>query len=511
MPSGRSSGPSQHAQTEYPDRGREDAAARPSLESAHVRRSRELRVKSPDAQTIVCDIDGTGPIEVVATYNRPSNHMALIQRWRCRGGSDIRARHGATTRERTVMCRHHSNTGNRMMNARRARRLLVSLALLIWATLGSAAAAKAQTPRAGSRPTPDGLWTPATDQILQPAERRSDLAGPYAVAQLNRAALGQLLARAPSETSPTRATEPQVVVSLPMPDGTFGRFRVEESPLLGAELAARYPEIRTYAGVGLTDRTATARLDVTPLGFHAMIMAGERLVYVDPYAVGDLVNHVSYERTSRRGPRAPFVDDVIGATDAQRLYNQLPLVNGSVLRTYRVVISTTGEYTTAAGGTANAMSAITTMLNRINGIYRQELSVQLSWVNALIYQDGINDPFTNENIDRLLDENQFVVNGTIGTANYDMAHVLSFADIGGKAQLGSVCVNTGKARGASGSSTPFADVFWVDYVAHEIGHQFGANHTFNTAGNTVASPCGPHRSAAHAYEVGAGKSIMSYA
>ena len=163
---------------------------------------------------------------------------------------------------------------------------------------------------AGAR-SADGLWQVATDQNLPAGQRRADLTGPYAVVQLNRTALDALLALAPNENDLARAAQP-VVVTLPLPDGRFSRFRIEESPILAPELAAAFPDIKTYRGSSLDDPTATARLDITQAGFHAIVLAAGGTVYVDPYAPGDLVNHVSYDKASLQRPDTPFRDFVEG-------------------------------------------------------------------------------------------------------------------------------------------------------------------------------------------------------
>lgn len=385
----------------------------------------------------------------------------------------------------------------------------------IWTVLTVlAATARAQQAIPGGARSADGLWSAASDAQLPAVQRRRDLDGPYAVVQLNRAALDIRLAAAPLEAAVNRAAGPDVIVTLPLPDGRFSRFRVEESPILDPALGARFPEIRTYRGVGLDDPTASARLDVTPAGFHAQIIAAGGTILVDPYADGDLLNHVTFDKASLARPDRPFEDRVVGVgRDLQRVYNELPIANGTTLRTYTLALAATHEYTVAAGGTkGSALARMTTTMNRVNGIYERELAVRMTVLTGpgggtdLIY-DTSADPYTNDDGVAMLTQNQSTVDGVIGSGNYDVGHVFSTGG-GGVAGLGVVCAGGSKARGVTGSSSPAGDAFDVDYVAHELGHQFGGDHTFNSSSGSCG---GGNRSASHAFEVGSGSTIMAYA
>ena len=104
--------------------------------------------------------------------------------------------------------------------------------------------------------------------------------------------------------------------------------------------------------------------------------------------------------------------------------------------------------------------------------------------------------------------NQGVIDAVIGDANYDVGHVFTTAS-GGVAGLGVVGITGQKARGTTGLSSPTGDLFFVDFVAHELGHQYGGSHTFNgTRGN-----CAGNASASqiNRVEPGSGSTLQSYA
>lgn len=121
---------------------------------------------------------------------------------------------------------------------------------------------------------------------------RAGIVAPYAILRFDKAAFDAHLKDAGLETD---RTAPGVVFELPMPDGTFQRFRVKESPTLAPELAAAFPDIRTYAGQGLDDPAATTRFGWTAAGFHAIILTGTSgNVYIDTWASGTTDVYLSY-------------------------------------------------------------------------------------------------------------------------------------------------------------------------------------------------------------------------
>ena len=145
-----------------------------------------------------------------------------------------------------------------------------------------------------------------------------------------------------------------MVFSIPKADGTFARFRVADSPILAPELAAAFPGFGTYTGQGIDDPTATARFGWTDLGFHAIVLSARGTLYVDPYAPGDVEYDVAVNKPDVRRPDNPFICLLPGA-DANRgsdpVINALPISQGATLKTYRLSLAATVEYTAAAGGT----------------------------------------------------------------------------------------------------------------------------------------------------------------
>jgi hypothetical protein len=155
-------------------------------------------------------------------------------------------------------------------------------------------------------------------------------------------------------------------------------------------------------------------------------------------------------------------------------------------------------------------AAIVTSVNRVVGVYEKEVATRMILVannNLVEFLDANTDPFNgNNSAGILINESQTVNDANIGFANYDVGHTFSTGG-GGLAQLNSPC-GPSKARGITGLPTPTGDAFDIDFVAHEIGHQFGGSHTFNGQQGNCS---GGNRSAASAYEPGSGTTIQAYA
>ncbi|MBI1761047.1 MAG: VCBS repeat-containing protein [Acidobacteria bacterium] len=325
--------------------------------------------------------------------------------------------------------------------------------------------------------------------------------------RLNTAALADVLNRAPREFK-EKASE--VILPLPLPDGSFARFRLEESPVLVPEVAAQYPEIKSYRGQALDNPALTMRCDWSPRGFHALLLGSTQSVTIQPAQANDAATYVSYDSTVSElsGICGVTADQQVAGALTSLKQNSPRVSTGNNLRTYRIAIATTQEYTNdpqLGGGTvAGAVASLNTWINAVNVLYERDLAVRLLLVtnNALIFT-AEPDPFTNGNEDAMLDEIVNPLRNVIGAANYDLGHVLGTGG-SGVAGFGVVCSNTGnsKERGASRMQGPVGGGF-TSLLAHEIGHQFGASHTHN------ALNCAG-RTAETAFEAGGGLSLMAY-
>ena len=363
--------------------------------------------------------------------------------------------------------------------------------------------------------SPDAL--PARGAVEAPLPRQ------FRALEVDVDALEELLDRAPAERS-AEAAEP-LMLALPYPDGTNKQFRVEESSILDPALAARFPEIRTFIAQGFDDPTASGRLSLTPLGFHAMLLTASGTVIIDPYRRWEAQHVLSYFKEDARRPdgAAPFqchVTDTAPAPERSFETKVSPspeppggVSTGTQLRTYRLALAGTGEYTTKVcapnpAAVSCGLAAMAVSINRVTGVYEREVAVRLTLIannNLLVYTNGATDPYTNNDGFTMLGQNQANLDTVIGSANYDIGHVFSTG--GGGVAGPSPCIAGFEARGVTGLPNPVGDVFDIDFVAHEMGHQFGAQHTFN--GTTGA--CDGNLSEGSNYEPGSGSTIMAYA
>ncbi len=306
-----------------------------------------------------------------------------------------------------------------------------------------------------------------------------------------------------------------LVITFPTPQGNLERFKVIEAPVMEPELAAKYPNIKSYAGQGIDDPTATIRFSLSDqLGFHGMILSAQRSAYyIDPYSK-DRKRYSVYARESMSigdNNFSCFTDESGRAITSER-NNASGRTNDKKLRKYRLALSCNAEYGNIFSGTtgtdaqkkANILAQMNVTMTRVNGVYERDLAVTMVLVpntDVLIYFGSTStDPWSGE----FNTKTQQVIDAGIGNANYDIGHNFNTSGGGNAGCIGCVCTTGSKGSGMTGSSNPTGDAFDIDYVAHEMGHQFGGYHTqsnsgcISGSGNTEVEP-------------GSGSTVMSYA
>jgi hypothetical protein len=418
--------------------------------------------------------------------------------------------------------------------SRKAKGFVLFLLLLFPLVVGLAGLGKTLLPdtfmrvMAASQKSDYGasLWQDIDEKTIPISGNRTVTPEKYRTLYLDRGGLKQLLGSVPLEQLNGK-TGTGVEIALPMPGGEFAKFLIVESPIMEPGLARQFPEIKTYRGQGIDDPSASMRFTFTPSGFQAMILSSEGTVLIDPYGKNAPDHFISYNMSDL--PKKDeflgcFVEDVKKDLSAQAgVETTSPTPQnfsiGGTLRTFRLAVAATAEYTANNGGTkALALAAITATVCQINAIFERELSVRLILVTnqqTIIYETNP-DPYTDgdfvSNCDspdplmwNMLCQNQRNLDQVIESANYDIGHVFCASNGGGIATLSSVCSFSSKARGASGGGN-------VLVITHEMAHQFGASHTFNGSVAACGSfLSGNQRAQVSAFEPGSGSTIMSYA
>lgn len=378
-----------------------------------------------------------------------------------------------------------------------------------------------------------GFW------VADAAAQRAAVAAPlaarltaYRAFTLDLVVLRALLVQAPTEVAGAqgRLALPPLEVALPLPNGTTGRFRVVATQVMEPALAAQYPQIRTYAGVGMDDSTATLHCTVSPLGFQALVLSATGGAFnISPVSISDPQHYLCYARAAVQPDPANQPSCGVRDTSSTTAQSSPPRAggapsagaqarvtagpaSGNLLRTYRLAVAATGEYTQSNGGTvASALASIVSNVNLLNAVFEKEVAARFVLVantNLVIFTNAATDPYNDTSRTDLMNQNTATLDARIGNSNYDIGHVVSTA--GGGLAMHSVCgsVFVGKGTGTTGGgSGPASDPQFFDVFVHEVGHQLGAMHSFNS---NNASFCDANRNGGTAWEPGGGTTIMSY-
>ncbi len=326
---------------------------------------------------------------------------------------------------------------------------------------------------------------------------------------LDLTALQQILVNAPVRMVNARTST--TMITLPNADGVFESFRVYDNPVMDPALAARYPQIKSYLAEGVDSPGARVYFSFSPLGFKSMALyPGKPTVFIEPVSA-DKETYTVYRKSDYKTAlsriECSVIDDAVSSIASGA--DARPNADDAKLRTFRLALSCTGEYTAYFGGTkALALAGMNNTLTRCNGIFEADFGLRLVLIatnDNVIYTSSSTDPYSDAtSMSSWNSQLQSTLTSVIGEANYDIGHLLGATGGGGNAGcIGCVCNSGSKGSGYTSPSNgiPVGDNFDIDYVAHEIGHQLGANHTYTHVTEGTSAQMEP----------GSGSTIMSYA
>ena len=311
----------------------------------------------------------------------------------------------------------------------------------------------------------------------------------------------------------------EIEIEIPNKKGELEQFKIHEFSNFEPALQAQFPEIRSYSGVGLTDKNASIYFSLSPKGIQTMVLRSDTTTeFIERFSDRQDIYELFDSNTRKKG------DLPLSCTTADVLLNKQLVTkivassatNNGLYKTLRLALACTGEYTAYFGGITQALAAMNATLTRVNGIFNRDLALHLNLIannTILLYPNAATDPYSPSSVGANGAWNLELQNdltAKIGNANYDIGHLFGASGGGGNAGcIGCVCQNptssTDVAKGSGYTSPadgkPEGDTFDIDFVAHEMGHQLGANHTFSheTEGTGVN------------VEPGGGSTIMAYA
>ncbi|WP_218925786.1 reprolysin-like metallopeptidase [Flavobacterium sediminis] len=352
----------------------------------------------------------------------------------------------------------------------------------------------------------------------------------YLTRSLDLSSMTRSLLAAPERNSGDYST---VIVEIPNASGNLEKFRMYEASNFDSDLQAQFPGIRSYVGEGIDDKFARLRLSLDPKGIQGVIFrTGKRNEFLEPISKnGEVYAVYSSGREKGKLPFTCSTQEQTLASDFSDRFSEVGRSSASQLLTFRLALSCTAEYAnyfgaTSASDVALVMAAYNATMTRVNGVFENDFAIHMNIVSQstnVIYYNASTDPYSdassgasgawNTELQNTLSSSLTGASTSITANNaaYDVGHLFGASGGGGNAGcIGCVCVNDtlspldenkGSGFTSPADGVPAGDNFDIDYVAHEMGHQFGANHTFSMSYEGYGANM----------EVGSGSTIMGYA
>ncbi len=365
-------------------------------------------------------------------------------------------------------------------------------------------------------------WKPITEINLNQAHfsERTIIPDHYDIYEIDIEGFKQALNKAPLDDRRT-TIESGITIELPMPGGKIERFKTVYSPVMHPVLAAKYQDIKSFRAVGIDNPYLAARFNYGPQGLRAAIKTETTQIYIDNYSDNNPNYYITYDVSDHHEELPAGVAFCGGHEDASELMDLYG--NGEyelrtpgeevMLRKYRLAMACTGEFGQIKGSKAAAIESIVQGSNRVNLTLELEAAITFELIannDDLVFTDPATDPYSDAHLGReILQQNTGVLNSIVGINSYDVGHVFNRVctdGIAGVASLASICGNS-KGAGVSCVGNSNITNFMVQVTIHEVGHQFGAAHTWSLCSEGSADQL----ATGTAYEPCSGNTFMSYA
>ena len=332
--------------------------------------------------------------------------------------------------------------------------------------------------------------------IAEVKESKKNIA-PLAIYSLDHQVIENSLSRLDFKSS-----EQKTEIKFPNSKGQIETFVVWETSNFDEALQRRFPNIRAFTGYSKTTPNKIIRFSSSQKGLSVMIMDKGISTYIEPYDVSNK-NYIVYDSNTKKPEEFKEFNCTIANESSEDSTSNLEdsRVLAGNFKTYRLALSNTGEYGVYHGGTVeDVLAAMNSTMTRLNGVFEKDLSIHFNLiedvVDKLIFLNPSTDPYSTGGPD----EAHSVISSLINVNDYDMGHLLDKENANGAAYVRSLCNNGSKAGGWTAHNIPDGAFYDIDYVAHEMGHQLGAGHTYthysSQSDRTV--------------ELGSGNTIMAY-